>query len=128
MQQILKVDSERQYVFGWASVAVRKDGVQVEDSQADLIDPDDLEEAGYQFALHYRETGEMHTGAAVGTLIESFVATPDKLTAMGLAPDALPTAMWVGFHIPDPAIFAKVKSGEYAMFSIQGTALREEVA
>lgn len=124
---ILKIDTDRQYVFGWASVAVHKDGASIEDLQGDVIAPEDLEEAGYQFALHYRETGEMHQGAPVGKLIESVVFTPEKLTAMGLAPDALPQAMWVGFHIEDPAIFAKVKTGEYSMFSIQGTAVPVEV-
>ena len=124
---VLKIDAERQYVFGWASVAVRKDGAQIEDLQGDLIDPDDLEEAAYQFTLHYRGTGEMHAGDPVGTLIESVVITKEKLQAWGLADDALPLGLWVGFHIPDPAIFAKVKRGDYNMFSIQGNAVPVEV-
>ena len=56
VEKVLKFDTERQYVFGWASVAITKDGQQVEDLQGDLIDVDDLEEAAYQFALQYRET------------------------------------------------------------------------
>ncbi len=46
---------------------------------------------------------------------------------MGLAADVLPYGWWVGFHIDDPTAFAKIKDGTYAMFSIQGHALREEV-
>jgi cation transport regulator ChaB len=127
VEKVLKFDTERQYVFGWASVAITKDGHQVEDLQGDLIDVEDLEEAAYQFALQYRESGVMHKGESVGHLIESFMVTPEKLDAMGLSPDSLPQGLWVGFHVPDPEIFAKVRSGDYAMFSIQGDAVREEV-
>lgn len=128
VEKVLKVDAERQYVFGWASVAFAKDGSQVEDLQGDLIDLEDLEEAAYQFALSYRESGVMHDGEAVGQMIESFMVTPDKLEAMGLPPDSLPMGHWVGFHIPDPTLFAKIKDGTYSAFSIQGDAVREEVS
>lgn len=127
VEKVLKVDAERQYVFGWASVAITKDGHQVEDLQGDLIDVDDLEEAAYQFAKDYRSTGVMHQGDVVGQMIESFMVTPDKLEAMGLPPDALPQGHWVGFHIPDAAVFGKIKDGTYSAFSIQGDAIREEV-
>lgn len=127
VEKVLKVDTERQYVFGWASVAITKDGHQVEDLQGDLIDPEDLETAAYQFALNYRGTGVMHQGEAVGQMIESFMVTPDKLEAMGLPGDALPQGHWVGFHVPDAEIFAKIKDGTYSAFSIQGDAIREEV-
>ena len=128
VEKVLKFDTERQYVFGWASVAITKDGHQVEDLQGDLIDIDDLEEAAYQFALDYRSTGIMHKGETVGQMIESFMVTPDKLEAMGLPPDALPQGHWVGFHIPDAEVFSKIKDGTYSAFSIQGDAIREEVA
>lgn len=127
IEKVLKFDTERQYVFGWASVAIAKDGSQIEDLQGDLIDVEDLEEAAYQYALQHRGTGVMHQGEPVGQMIESLMITPAKLEAMGLPPDALPQALWVGFHITDPDVFAKVKSGELPMFSIQGDAVREEV-
>jgi cation transport regulator ChaB len=127
VEKVLKFDAERQYVFGWASVAFAKDGSQVEDLQGDLIDLEDLEEAAYAFTLDFRETGVMHKGEAVGQLIESFMVTPDKLEAMGLPPDSLPQGLWVGFHVPDAEVFAKVRAGEFSMFSIQGNAIREEV-
>lgn len=127
VEKVLKFDTERQYVFGWASVAIAKDGSQVEDLQGDLIDVEDLEEAAYQFVLQHRESGVMHKGEAVGHLIESFMVTPEKLEAMGLTGNELPQGLWVGFHVPDAEVFAKVRSGDYAMFSIQGDAVREEV-
>lgn len=124
---VTKADGDRNIVFGWANVSIRQDGTQIEDHQKDLVDPEDLETAAYQFNLDFRETGVMHEGEAVGYLIESFMVTPEKLEKMGLAPDALPIGWWVGFYIPDDAVFAKVKSGEFKMFSIQGRAIREEV-
>lgn len=125
VEKVLKVDDERQQVFGWASVAIAKDGTPVEDLQGDVIDVDELEEAGYRFALGEGGSGVMHQGEVVGHLIESFMVTPAKLEAMGLPADSLPQGLWVGFHVPDPEVFAKVKSGEFAMFSIQGSAIRE---
>jgi hypothetical protein len=126
--RIAKVDDDRHLVFGWANVSIRKDGTLITDSHRDQIHPDDLEDAAYVFNLQFRETGVMHTGDAVGKLVESFFVTPQKLEKMGLPVDALPIGWWVGFYIEDDAVFAKVKTGEYSMFSIQGTALREPVA
>lgn len=125
--QILKIDTAAHLVFGWASVAVRKDGEQIVDWQQDMIDPEDLEAAAYDFVLHFRELNVDHAGETQGHLVESFMVTPDKLEKMGLAPDALPQGLWLGFHIPDAGVFAKVASGEYRMFSIEGMARREEV-
>jgi len=125
--QIAKLDSDRHLVFGWANVSIRKDGEQIEDHQGDLIDPEDLEDAAYVFNLQFRKTGVMHQGEAKGDLIESLVVTPEKLEAMGLEKSALPVGWWVGFHVPDDDVFAKVKDGTFAMFSVQGRAVREKV-
>jgi cation transport regulator ChaB len=125
--KICKIDAAQRLVFGWASVAIHKDGVPVEDLQGDLIDPDDLEEAAYAFNLDFREANAEHVGPVVGHLVESLVVTPAKLEAMGLSHDALPQGWWVGFHVPDDGAWARVAAGEYSMFSIEGTAQREEV-
>ena len=125
--KIAKVDAPRGLVFGWGNVSVRKDGTQVEDSQSDLIDPDDLEDAAYAFALSFRDTGEMHRGESKGRMVESVAFTPEKLEKMGLPIGALPTAWWLGFQLDDPETIAKVQRGELTMFSIQGKAVREPV-
>ena len=114
----------RQLVFGWSSVAVTKDGQTVEDSHGDLIDPQDLEDAAYGFVLKFRDMNERHMDGVTGQLVESFVVTPEKLEKMGLAPDALPAGWWTGFYVADPSVFEKIISGEYAMFSIEGSAVR----
>lgn len=123
---VSKVDTERQLVFGWASVAVAKAGDPLVDKQGDMIEPDVLEDAAYEFVLNFREADEMHQQVTKGHLVESLAVTPDKLEAMGLAPDALPLGWWLGFKV-DADTFAKVKSGHYKMFSIEGTAERVPV-
>ena len=124
---VAKVDEDQRLVFGWASVSVSKDGTQLEDLQGDVIDPADLERAAYDFMLFSRGVDEMHRGRVKGQMIESLVVTPDKLEAMGLAAKNAPTAAWwVGFKL-DPDAFARVKSGDYKMFSIECTATPVEV-
>lgn len=125
--QIAKTDEAERLVFGFANVSIAKDGEEIVDLQGDIIEPADLERAAYGFVLHFRETGEMHKGSAVGQLVESMVFTPDKLAALGIAKDAVPCRWWVGFKLA-PEAFEKVKDGTYQMFSIQGRAEREEVA
>lgn len=123
--RIVKVDVEKRQVFGWASVSMREDGTLVEDSQGDLIDPEDLENAAYGFVLDYRQTGDMHQGSSKGRLIESMVFTPEKRAALDLP--AGPTGWFLGFQLDDAAQWEMVKNGERPMFSIQGIAVREEV-
>ncbi len=124
---VIKVDSDRNLVFGWAYVALDEAGMQVIDHSGEMVDLEELEDAAYLFNLVFRDTGVMHEGEAVGKLVESLVVTPDKIAKLGLPVGSLPMGWWVGFFIEDDAIFAKVKSGEYQAFSIQGKAVREEV-
>lgn len=125
--EIAKIDEKHNLVFGWANVSVRKSGEQIVDYQMEMIDPEDLEFAAYQFNLDFRETGEMHKGDGKGFLIESFMVTKQKLALMGLPEDSLPLGWWVGFYIPEDSVFAKVLDGTYKMFSIQGTGAKELV-
>lgn len=124
--RVHKVEDQR-LVFGWANVALTAAGHQVVDAHRDMIDPDVLEKAAYDYVLKFRDAGQMHSGGSVGRLVESFMVTPEKLVAMGLAADALPVGLWVGFKIDDADVWAKVKNGEYPMFSIQGRAIRKPV-
>lgn len=124
---IAKSDDERMLAFGWASVAIRVDGEQIEDWQEDMIDPADLENAAYRFVELYREGGEMHERGDVAVLVESCVFTEEKQKALGLEPGTLPVGWWIGFHVTDKDVWEKVKSGEYTMFSIEGEAERVEV-
>ncbi|MFI3254446.1 MAG: XkdF-like putative serine protease domain-containing protein [Eubacteriales bacterium] len=122
--KVLKSDDERRQVFGWASVAVRVTGEVVCDHQDDIIEPEVLEQAAYDYVVNFGVAGEMHENSHVGKLIESVVFTEEKAEAMGIPSDILPQGWWVGFQIYDLEVWQKIKDGTYTMFSIEGTADR----
>lgn len=126
MVRIAKIDVARNLVFGWASIAVLKDGTSMVDTDGEMIAPEDLEEAMYDFVLESREGGVAHDGPAPARLVEAVVLTKEKQLAMGIPPGYVPEAAWVGFRVP-PETFAKVRAGKLPDFSIQGRAVREEV-
>lgn len=108
-------------VFGWANVTVDENGTIPEDFQGDMIPTEILEAAAYSFALNKGYCNQEHMyGTDCGYLIECMMFTKEKMAAMGIPDGAIPEGLWVGFYIPDDEIFAKVKSGEYSMFSIEG--------
>ena len=125
---IQKSNDDKMLAFGWASVAIRLDGEQIEDWQGDIIDPEDLETAAYEFVRLYREGGEMHERGGVAELVESVVFTEEKQRAMGIPEGTLPVGWWIGFQVLDPDVWEKVKDGTYTMFSIEGTGERIPVA
>lgn len=122
---VMKSDDGRRLVFGWANVAFRTDGGQIVDWQQDAIDAEDLEKAAYDYVADFGGAGEMHRRGGVGRVVESVVFTKEKADALGIRRDALPQGWWIGFKITDDGVWEKIKSGEYAMFSIEGRAVRE---
>lgn len=126
--KIKKIDEDKHLAFGWFSVAFDKDGNQITDWQEDLIDESELENTAYNFVIKYREGGELHIKGGVGVLVESVVFTKEKQAAIGIPDGLLPVGWWGGFYVTDPEVWEKVKNGEYEMFSIEGSAVREEVS
>jgi len=124
---LTKADDARQLVFGWASVAVAKDGTPVIDLQGDVIAIEDLEEAMYAYVKDSGELNFDHAGASRGHLVEALVFTPDKLEKLGIPAGTVPLGAWVGYHLPDQADYARAKDGGLLMFSIEGRGVREEV-
>lgn len=124
---IMKSDDDKREVFGWALVAIRKDGEQIVDHQKDVVDPDELEHAAYEYVLNFRDTGELHDAdlRKKGRLIESVVLTKEKQAAMGIPAGTVPEGWWVGFKIEDDAAWQGIKSGRYKMFSIEGQGIRQ---
>lgn len=123
---IFKTDDDKRLVFGWASISITVDGEQLEDRQKDIIDPEDLEEAAYEYVLNFRDTGEEHISSMrkKGKLVESCVFTAEKQKAIGIPEGILPIGWWIGFKIEDDAAWERVKNGTYKMFSIEGKANR----
>lgn len=124
--QVCKADGDSRLVFGWANVAVSREGEPVVDLQDDMIEPEELEQAVYDYVLDFRDGGEVHDPARRkrARLVESCMFTAEKLAAMGLPQGAVPLGWWVGFHVDDDETWEKVKNGAYRMFSIEGMALR----
>lgn len=124
---IQKSSDEKRLAFGWASISQDESGTELVDLAEDIIDPDTLENAAYEFVKLYREGGEMHERGDCAVLVESVVFTKEKMAAMGIPERTLPTGWWIGFYVTDDEVWEKVKSGEYPMFSIEGTAISETV-
>lgn len=123
---VVKSRDDEHLVFGWANISLDKEGNTPIDWQGDETAPEVLEKAAYNFVLKHRTTGEMHKGPSVGLLVESVMLTKQKQAAMGIPEGTVPEGWWIGFYVPDDTIVAKIKSGEYKMFSIQGKAKRVE--
>ena len=49
--RITKSDDDRMLAFGWASVSMRVDGELIEDWQKDIVEPEELEHAAYEYVL-----------------------------------------------------------------------------
>jgi hypothetical protein len=125
--KIMKSDEEKMLAFGWASVSMRVDGELIEDWQKDIVEPEELERAAYEFVELYREGGEMHERGGVAVLIESVVFTEEKMRIMDIPEGTLPIGWWIGFRVTDEDVWEKVKDGTYQMFSIEGEARRVDV-
>ena len=123
---IKKYDDDQMLAFGWANVSMRVGDELITDWQEDMIEPEELEAAAYEFVELYREGGEMHERGGVATLIESVVFTKEKMAALGIPEGTLPIGWWIGFKVTDKDVWARVKDGTYSMFSIEGTAERIE--
>lgn len=124
--KIAKSDDDKMLAFGWANVSIKADGEIIEDYQEDIVEPEELESAAYNFVELYREGGEMHERGGAAVLIESVVFTEEKMRAIGITPGTLPVGWWIGFKVTDKDVWEKVKDGTYSMFSIEGEAERVE--
>lgn len=124
---IKKADEDKHLAFGWAYVSQDEEGQQTEDWSGDQLEPAELEQAAYGFVELYREGGEMHERGGCAVLVESMVFTAEKQQAIGIPDGTLPVGWWIGFKVTDEDVWAKVKDGTYPMFSIEGSAIREEI-
>jgi len=119
--QISKADAKKRLVFGWANVSVTKDGEEITDLHGDIIPPDVLEKAAYNYVIRHREAGLEHEVMGVADLAESAFIDPDKLKAMGIKDTAYEgQGWWIGFRVNDPDVWAAVEKGDLPMFSIGG--------
>lgn len=127
--EIQKTDDDKRLVFGWANVATRANGEVIQDWQDDIVDPEDLEEAVYEYVLNFRDGGEEHLPGLRKKcrMVESVVFTDEKLEAMGIPKGTVPLGWWIGFYVDDNEAWKKIKSGHYKMFSVEGNGRRVPV-
>jgi cation transport regulator ChaB len=121
--QILKTDDEQRIVYGWASV-ITEDGVPVVDRQGDVIEADTLVKAVNEFMEHVRVGKTMHSGDQTGMVIHSLPVTKEICGSLGIQCNR--EGWIVAYKVYDDAVWAMVKSGELAAFSIGGRAVKEE--
>ncbi len=122
--KILKTDDEQRMVYGWASV-VTEDGEAVVDRQGDVIEAATLVKAVNEFMEHVRVGKAMHTGEQVGTVVHSLPITKEIGDALGIQSNR--EGWVVAYKVFDDTVWAMVKSGELAAFSIGGRAMKEEI-
>lgn len=123
---IEKIDDEQKLVFGWASVIENEDGTPLEDRQGDVIEIAELEGAAYDFVMSFSPVAGDEHNYPCGSLVESIVFSREKIAALGLSGTGIRIGWWVGFKIWYDDVWKEVKSGNYKMFSIGGTAVREQ--
>lgn len=121
---IVKRDDQRQIAYGWASV-FEVNGVPVVDRQGDVIAPEEIQWAAHSFLSDSRIGKALHGGDPVGRVVESVVLTREIQKSLGI--DLGRSGWFVGMHIPDPATWERVKSGELSAFSIGGRGRRRDV-
>ncbi len=122
--KILKTDDEQRMVFGWASVVTEK-GEPVVDRQGDVIEAETLVKAVNEFMEHVRVGKAMHVGEQVGVVVHSLPITKEIGEALGIQSDR--EGWVVAYKVFDDDVWAMVKSGELAAFSIGGRAQKEEI-
>jgi hypothetical protein len=96
----------------------------VVDRQGDVIEPDTLVKAVNGFMEHIRVGKQMHTGDQIGAVIHSMPITKEIGESLGIQSDR--EGWIVAFKVYDDNVWAKVKSGELAAFSIGGRAIKED--
>lgn len=118
---IQKVDEARQIVWG---IVYEPDVV---DTQGDFAKADEIEKACHQFLKDYNQIGKMHESVLSrqqAVTVESYIAPIDFV----IGTSTVKKGSWVmAVHIPDEDIWAQIKSGEIAAFSMGGVGKRRDV-
>lgn len=121
---LIEKDEESRVVTAWASV-VEKGGTLVEDQEGDVIFPEDLEKAAWEFVANVREAGINHERTGVGGLVGSMVFTKELQKILGI--DLGQVGWLVQFHVEDDEVWEKIKLGELPMMSVHGQGERTPI-
>lgn len=119
-----KADTTGRFVRGWASVST-DGGKAITDHQGDIVTVDELRKAAHQFVCDARVAKAMHSGKAVGEVVESVII--DDAFAKALGATETKRGWWIGMVINDESVQKRVRSGEFRAFSIGGRGRRTAV-
>lgn len=129
------VFSYRGFMADFKSIAVKKSVAEkqilfaevyapnITDSHGDWMNAEEIEKMAYNFARHGRlnKVDMNHDNNLYGCcIVETFIARADD-------PIFIPGSWVVGIHVPDPTIWAKVKSGELNGLSMECLCLKKSV-
>ena len=122
---LIEKDEESRVVTAWASV-VEKGGTLVEDQEGDVIFPEDLEKAAWEFVANVRRAGVNHERSnGIGGLVGSMVFTKEIQKTLGI--DLGQIGWLVQFHVEDDDVWEKIKLGELPMMSVHGQGERTPI-
>ncbi len=97
------------------------------DRQGDTMTAETIRKAAWGYLADHRQIGMQHEAmldATKARVVESWIAP----TAIKLADVDVPEGSWViGIHIPDDALWARVKSGAIGGVSLGGTAKKVQI-
>lgn len=115
---IAKLDAPKRIAYG---VVLEPDSVDLQD---DVLTAEEIEKAAHLFMEQSQLVNEMHEDLeAVGRVVESYVAPAD----FWLGDQLVKRGSWVMATRFSEEIFAKVQSGEYTGYSIEGIGRRTPV-
>lgn len=128
--EVTKVDEDQGLVYGWFYLC-KEDGQVVVDHSDEVLDEYELEKGFVNFMLDSRAGGEMHVRKSAGeehsvaTFVGGMVFTDETVAALGIGEEFTKRGGFGIVKVHDPDVLAKVKSGEYSMFSIGGSGKRK---
>ena len=114
-------------VSAWYSVVTDENGDPIEDTQGDIIDISDLEDADIDAFANggLRKGGEMHEKIGDVDVVQHFTFEKQERESLGLGVGV--EGGIVKLRVNNDELWAKIKSGEYAELSIAGDAVRESL-
>lgn len=125
--EIAKLDDEKRLAYG----VVLKPRPFV-DSQGDLVPAEEIEQAAHRFLIHSRLIDLEHKTVLPpekARPVESYIAPQDITWRQnGSPPKHIPAGSWVLVtHIPDDALWQRIKRGELRAYSIRGFGVRKRL-
>jgi hypothetical protein len=118
-----KDSSEKQQIcYGWASV-ISIDGRPIVDTDGDIIEASELENAVNKFMETERDALVLHDGEPIGRVLHSLPLTGDLAKRLGFDCDR--EGWIIGMKITDNEIWKLADDGVLPAFSIGGRAKRE---